>query len=172
MLGKLQPLIGEVNVNRKCKINFFTQHHVDQLDLSKSPLDFLVDMFPEDCRKVQRPAELVRNKLGQFGLSGDVVTQRMVFLSGGQKSRVALTVLTWKEPNFIIMDEPTNHLDVETIEALIEAIHNWNGGLLVVSHDQHFLNSVAQEFWALAKGNGRIKRYKTLEEAKKFALSE
>ena len=170
MINKLQPLFGEVIKNRKCRINVFTQHHIDQLDLSKNALDYLLYAFAEDCNSQKRPAEFVRNKLGSFGLNGDLVTQRMVFLSGGQKSRVAFTVLTWNNPDFIIMDEPTNHLDTETIEALIEAINNWNGGIFVVSHDQWFLNSIAKSFWALSKKSGKIQVFETLNEAKQFAV--
>ena len=172
MLGQLNPLFGQVDRDRRCRIKLFTQHHMDQLDLSQSPMDYLLDRFDDDCRKQQYPAEYVRGKLGKFGLTGDLVLQRMVFLSGGQKSRVAFTCLLWEEPNFLIMDEPTNHLDVETIEALIDAINNWNGGLLVVSHDQHFLKAVARNFWALSKTNGKISRFQTMEDAKAFAIAE
>ena len=91
-----------------------------------------------DTFKDNRPAEYVRTKLGHFGLSGELAEKRMVFLSGGQKSRVAFTALTWNNPHFIIMDEPTNHLDVETSEGLINAIKNWPGGIFCVSHDQFF----------------------------------
>eukprot|EP00483_Globobulimina_turgida_P000965 UN00967 len=96
----------------------------------------------------------------------------MCYLSGGQKSRVAFTSLTWKSPNFIIMDEPTNHLDIETIEGLIGAISRYKGGLLIVSHDQHFLNSVAKEYWALSKKSGTIKTFHELYQAKAFAIKE
>eukprot|EP01084_Bolivina_argentea_P059835 109307_1 len=172
MLGKLQPLYGDIIRNRKCNIALFTQHHIDQLDLSKSALDYLLDKFPTDCNKQSYPAEYVRNKLGSFGLSGDFVSQRMCYLSGGQKSRVAFTVLTWKSPNFIIMDEPTNHLDVETIEGLIGAIQRYKGGLMIVSHDQFFLNSIAKEYWALSKKSGTIKTFYDLQDAKQFAIKE
>jgi len=76
--------------------------------------------------------------------------------------------MTWKKPNFIILDEPTNHLDMETIDALIEAVAVWKGGILIVSHDQHFLKSVAKDFWIVA--NKGIARFKNFEKAKQFAL--
>jgi len=172
MIGQLQTLFGEVSINRNARIRIFTQHHIDQLDLSLSPMDYLLEKFSEDCKKDKRPAEMIRSRLGKFGLHGDLVTQRMVFLSGGQKSRVAFTVLTWDNPNLIIMDEPTNHLDFETEEALITALQEWNGGLMIVSHDQYFLSCVAKEFWALSTKLGKISRYSSLEEAKMFAMSE
>lgn len=166
---QLKPLFGEVLRNRKARIAVFTQHHIDQLDLSMSALDFLLNKFHDECKKQRYPAEFVRNKLGAFGLSGEIVSKRMVFLSGGQKSRVAFTILTWDVPSFIIMDEPTNHLDVETIDALIHAINGWNGGLLVVSHDQHFLSHVAKEYWSLSIKSGCIKAFEDLNGAKVFA---
>eukprot|EP01083_Nonionella_stella_P076863 209611_1 len=172
MIGRLAPLYGEVLRNRKTNLALFTQHHIDQLDLSKSALDYLLDKYKEDCNKQHHAAEWVRNKLGQYGLSGELVEQRMCYLSGGQKSRVAFTSLTWKSPNFIIMDEPTNHLDIETIEGLIGAIERFKGGLLIVSHDQHFLNAIATDYWALSKKSGTIKSFKTLPQAKEFAIKE
>ena len=172
MMGKLAPLYGEVIRNRKTNLALFTQHHIDQLDLSKSPLDYLLDRFKDDCNKQHRPAEFVRNKLGSYGLTGELVEQRMCYLSGGQKSRVAFACLTWKAPNFIIMDEPTNHLDIETIEGLIGAINRYKGGLMVVSHDQHFLRAIAKEYWALSKKSGTIKSFQGLAEAKAFAIQE
>jgi len=172
MMGKLAPLYGEVVRNRKCNIALFTQHHIDQLDLSKSALDYLLDRYREDCAKQARAAEYVRQKLGSFGLSGELVDQRMCYLSGGQKSRVAFTALTWNKPNFIIMDEPTNHLDIETIEGLIGAINRYKGGIMIVSHDQHFLRAIAKEYWALSKKSGTIKSFVDLPNAKQFAIQE
>lgn len=142
MMGQLSPLHGEVDRNRKTNLALFTQHHIDQLDLSLSPMDYLMTTYRDDCNRQQHAFEWIRAKLGKYGLSGDLVDQRMAFLSGGQKSRVAFTSLTWKSPNFIIMDEPTNHLDIETIEGLIGAIKRYKGGFMAVSHDQHFLSSV------------------------------
>jgi len=172
MMGQLSPLHGDVNRNRKCNLALFTQHHIDQLDLSLSPMDYLLTRFRDDCNKHPHAGEWIRAKLGKYGLSGDLVDQRMAFLSGGQKSRVAFTSLTWKSPNFIIMDEPTNHLDIETIEGLIGAINRYQGGFLAVSHDQHFLKAVAKEFWALGKKSGTIRNYQELEDAKAFSIQE
>ena len=142
MMGKLAPLHGDVNRNRKCNLALFTQHHIDQLDLSMSPMDYLLSTYREDCNREAHAGEFIRSKLGKYGLIGELVDQRMAFLSGGQKSRVAFACLTWKSPNFIIMDEPTNHLDIETIEGLIGAIKRYKGGFMAVSHDQHFLSLV------------------------------
>ena len=87
--------------------------------------------------------------MGRFGFDQNLIAQKISTLSGGQRSRVAFALLTWQEPHLIIMDEPTNHLDLETIEALIHALNNFKGGVLLVSHDKHFIEHVAKEFWAV-----------------------
>jgi len=163
-----QPQFGEINTNRSCRITPFFQHHVDQLDLTKSAVDFIFNKFKKGLISEHRPDEIIRNALGRFGMSGDIVDRPMSTLSGGQKSRVAFTVMTWKTPNFIIMDEPTNHLDMETIDALIGALNVWRGGLLIVSHDQHFLQSIAKQYWIVA--NKKIYVFQDFHEAKAFAL--
>jgi len=169
ILGDLEPLFGKVDRNRSCRIASFTQHHVDQLDLSLSPIEMIHNMFRPQLLNDPRPEETIRNKLGGFGLTGDDLVHRPIgTLSGGQKSRVAFTIMTWKKPNFIILDEPTNHLDMETIDALIEALKVWKGGVLIVSHDQHFLQSVCQDYWIVA--NKGITRFKNFDKAKVCAL--
>jgi len=107
--------------------------------------------------------------LGCFGLSGDLALQRIETLSGGQKSRVAFSIVTFKKPHLIIMDEPTNHLDLETIDALILAVNGFGGGIVLVSHDQHFLSHVGSEFWGVAAG--RVRRFDDFEATKKFSYS-
>lgn len=86
-----------------------------------------------------------------------------------QKSRVAFAIVTWKKPHVIVLDEPTNHLDLETIDALIAAIQNYGGGLLFVSHDVNFLQSVGSEFWGVS--NGAVKRFDSFKAAKNFSYA-
>merc|ERR1740123_914206 len=169
VLKHLEPLFGRITTNRSCRIVPFFQHHVDSLDLRETSADFIYNKFKNQLIKEQRPYEIIRNRLGAFGLSGDIVDRAMGTLSGGQKSRVAFTILTWNTPNFIIMDEPTNHLDMETIDALIDALKIWKGGLMIVSHDQHFLQSVSKEYWVVA--NQTIKVLHEFAAAKEFALA-
>ena len=88
-----------------------------------------------------------RQYLGKFGVSGSLALQRIGTLSGGQKSRVSLAMMCWGNPNILILDEPTNHLDLETIEAMASACRAFSGGIVVVSHDQHFLTAVCDEYW-------------------------
>jgi ATP-binding cassette subfamily F protein 3 len=119
--GGLVPISGSINRNGTARVATFMQHHVDQLKLHMSPLDLLLQLFPKSH------PQLIRRHLGRFGVTGELSTQTIGTLSGGQKSRVALSVITWKKPHVLIMDEPTNHLDLETIEALIMAITGFEG---------------------------------------------
>jgi len=150
LLGLLEPVAGIRHVHRNLKIGYFAQHHVDTLDLRPSPLEFLARTFPG------RPAESYRFDLGGFGLSGDIVHQPIRSLSGGQKARLALCVMVIPQPNFIILDEPTNHLDMETIEALAVAINKFQGGIILVSHDERLIDLVCKELWLCENGGLRV----------------
>lgn len=169
LLEQLNPLHGTVLLERSATIAIFTQHHIDQLDLRMTPIDFLLDRFADDLSNNDKRVQEVRRRLAGFGISGDLGTKRMVFLSGGQKSRVALTAMMWVKPSFIIMNEPTNHLDAETIDALINAIKGYQGGVLVVSHDQYFLQSIASEFWLL--NNGSLTKFDDMDAARETACN-
>eukprot|EP00494_Astrolonche_serrata_P003359 UN03365 len=111
ILKHLNPLHGDRYINRKCRITAFFQHHMDMLDLSVSPVDFLYNLHKDELKKELKPEQFVRQKLAKFGLRGDLVNKPIAVLSGGQKSRVAFALMCWKTPDFIIMDEPTNHLE-------------------------------------------------------------
>ena len=86
-----------------------------------------------------------RSHLGSFGISGNMSIRPMYLLSGGQKSRVAFAMVTWVKPHILVMDEPTNHLDIDAVNALIIALNSFEGGLVIVSHDQHFVGSICDE---------------------------
>eukprot|EP01083_Nonionella_stella_P009444 27209_1 len=170
ILNKLEPLEGECRCNRQARIALFTQYHIDQLNLEQSAVEFLCDRFKDDTdmKAHKDKTGYARRRLGRFKLTGKQHTQKMKYLSGGQKSRVAFCVATWIKPHFLIMDEPTNHLDMETIDSLIEAIESFPGGVLVISHDQHFLEKAADEYWAVTPK--AIKSFNEFENAKQFAL--
>ncbi|KAK8724215.1 hypothetical protein OTU49_011284, partial [Cherax quadricarinatus] len=119
LLGELEPTGGHRVANRSLRIGYFTQHHVDQLDLRVCSVELLQSKYPG------KPIEEYRRQLGSFGVSGDLALQQVASLSGGQKSRVAFSLMCMGNPNFFILDEPTNHLDIETIEALGEAIQKF-----------------------------------------------
>jgi len=183
ILGELEPIPPEeledpdsdeepeIFRNQQTRIALFTQHHMDQLNLEMSPVEFLLWKFREDeeLKDNKGRVQYVRKRLGRYQLTGIQQTTKMKLLSGGQKSRVAFCVCTWTRPHFLIMDEPTNHLDIQIIDSLIEAINSFSGGVLVISHDQHFLKKVGKEFWAVTQEG--IKRFRHFTNAKKFALS-
>merc|ERR1712154_159808 len=145
-------------------------YHMDQLNLEQSAVEFLCERFKDDKEMLLHKDKTgyARRRLGRFKLTGKQHTQKMKYLSGGQKSRVAFCVATWTKPHFLILDEPTNHLDMETIDSLIEAIESFPGGCLVISHDQHFLAATANEYWAVTPE--AIKSFNEFENAKSFAL--
>lgn len=128
--GALQPTSGRVTRSPKLRVATFAQHHVDGLELGLTPLAALVRAFPGADH------QLLRCHLGAFGVTGPLALQPMYTLSGGQKSRVAIAKVTWPRPNVLLLDEVTNHLDFDAVEALIEGLALWPGGLLLVSHDQ------------------------------------
>ena len=132
-LGELQPSSGAVKKKPGVRIASFTQHHVDSIDLTLSPVENLMAAFPGT---LEAPA---RSWIGQYGLQGNMQTTPCCDMSGGQKSRVAFAMLAFAGPSVIVMDEPTNHLDLETIDALTTALAAFTGGVIAVSHDQHFI---------------------------------
>jgi len=141
IMGEIEPMQGMVKLNPKARVARFTQHHVDQLDIKKSPLQFFKDLYPHAL-----PQD-IRKHLGGMGITGNLALQPIYSLSGGQKSRVSLAYVTWQKPHLLLLDEPTNHLDMDTIDALIRALNNFEGGVLVVSHDAHLISTVCDQIW-------------------------
>lgn len=140
MQGMLVPTGGMISQHRGLKYGYFAQHHVDQLNMNTTCVGLLQDAFPG------KPVEEYRRQLGSFGVSGDLALQLVASLSGGQKSRVTFAKMCMARPNFLILDEPTNHLDIETIAALGAAINKFNGGLILVSHDERLIRMVGWQF--------------------------
>ena len=138
MTGVLEPTAGSVTRNPKARIATFSQHAVDGLDLALSPLDALCRKFAATNVKEQD----MRAHLGRFGVSGPLALQRMYTMSGGQKVRVALAAATFTKPHALFLDEPTNHLSAEAVEALVDGLAAYEGGLVLISHDGHLIDSV------------------------------
>jgi ATP-binding cassette subfamily F protein 3 len=155
-------LNGYVTRNNRLRIGYFSQHHVDTLDVTKSAVAALqAKYYP----KVEIGPEAARNHLGSFGISGDLALEPLYCLSGGQKTRVALAIIAYANPHILIMDEPTNHLDMDAVQALIAALSEFKGGVMLVSHDFHTLKCVCDEVWfaengVIAKFSGDIDEYK------------
>ncbi len=137
----MNPLKGLIHRHGRLRLGLFSQHHVDQLELALSSVQFLSKQYPAI------PEEEIRRVLGRYGLGGTSPLQPIGTLSGGQKTRTAFAALALSQPHVLILDEPTNHLDMDSIDALTSALVEFKGGLLIVSHDQTFLDSICQEVW-------------------------
>ncbi|XP_071948548.1 ATP-binding cassette sub-family F member 1-like isoform X2 [Antedon mediterranea] len=138
--GELSPLQGSHTKNHRLRIGVFNQHSADQLTMHESPVEYLQRNFNLDyqsCRKL----------LGQFGLAGHAHTIKIADLSGGQKARVALADMSSRQPDVVILDEPTNNLDIESIDALGDAINDYSGGVIIVSHDARLILETSCQLW-------------------------
>ncbi|KAG7691744.1 hypothetical protein KL930_005040 [Ogataea haglerorum] len=151
LMGDNTPLKGSVTRNSRLRIGYFAQHHVDQMDLNLSAVSWLSTKFPG------KTDEEYRRHLGSFGITGSLSLQKMESLSGGQKSRVAFASLCLNTPHILILDEPSNHLDTSGLDALSDALKNFKGGVLMVSHDVAMINSVCNEIWV--SEDGTVKRF-------------
>ena len=147
--GYSKPTRGIVTQNPRLRIGVFSQHHTESLDLRLTPLEQMRAAY--DGFAGAKGEEKARAQLGRFGVTARMATRPIVTLSGGQKSRLVLAMVLWKKPHLLILDEPTNHLDMETIYALAEAVNSYQGGVIVVSHDQHFMNMCLKETEILKK---------------------
>ncbi|XP_031483119.1 ABC transporter F family member 1 [Nymphaea colorata] len=141
MTGELVPLDGMVRRHNHLRIAQFHQHLAEKLDLSVSALQYMMNEYPGN------EEERMRAAIGKFGLTGKAQIMPMRNLSDGQRSRVIFAWLAWRLPHLLLLDEPTNHLDIETIDSLAEALNEWDGGLVLVSHDFRLINQVANEIW-------------------------
>lgn len=159
LIGKLSPLSGLMSQNPRLRIGFFAQHHVDALDLNMSAVSFMAKHYPG------KTDEEYRRQLGAFGITGTTGLQKMEVLSGGQKSRVAFACLALTNPHILVLDEPSNHLDIEAMDALAEALNEFQGGVLMVSHDVTMLQTVCKSLWVCENGTvekfpGDVQQYK------------
>lgn len=142
LMGDIEPVKGEMRKNARLKIGRFDQHSGEHLTADESPTEYLMRLF-------NLPVEKARKQLGSFGLQSHAHTIKMKDLSGGQKSRVALAELTLSAPDVVILDEPTNNLDIESIDALAEAIGEYDGGVIIVSHDERLIRDTECQLWVI-----------------------
>lgn len=142
LTGDLEPQRGEVKKNHRLRIGRFDQHSGEHLTAEESPSEYLMRLF-------DLPYEKARKQLGTFGLSSHAHTIKMKDLSGGQKARVALAELCLNAPDVVILDEPTNNLDIESIDALADAINDYKGGVIIVSHDERLIRETDCTLWVI-----------------------
>lgn len=159
LIGQLQPTGGLISQNPRLRIGFFAQHHVDALDMNTSAVGFMQKTYPG------KTDEEYRRHLGAFGITGMTGLQKLELLSGGQKSRVAFACISLTNPHILVLDEPSNHLDIEAMDALSTALQNFQGGVLMVSHDVTMLQNVCTSLWVCDKGTvekfpGDVNAYK------------
>ena len=145
--GELQALHGVSSFGKGLVIGYFAQHQLEMLRDDESPLWHLVRIAP-DVREQE-----LRNFLGSFNFPGTMVTSPIRPFSGGEKARLALALIVWQRPNLLLLDEPTNHLDLETREALTDALAQFEGTLMLVSHDRHLLRATTDQFLIVADGS-------------------
>ncbi len=144
--GDIPPLHGVARLGKGLAIGYFAQHQLEMLRPDDSPLMHLTRLAP-DVREQE-----LRDFLGSFNFPGEMVKSPIAPFSGGEKARLALALIVWQRPNLLLLDEPTNHLDLETREALTEALAQFDGTLLLVSHDRHLLRATTDEFMIVADG--------------------
>jgi len=152
LLGELEATEGTVLSNRNAKFALVNQHHADQIDLKLSPLQFIQREVPGDRSESWNRS--LRSELSRSGIDTALMDVPAAALSGGQKSRLAMAAVSAARPHVLFMDEPTNNLDVSAVEALVEAVKNFEGGVVLVSHDKYFVSHIAKEVWVV--GDGKV----------------
>jgi ATP-binding cassette subfamily F protein 3 len=164
LAAQLAPMEGAKVASGKMKVGYFTQYQVEELDGDDTPLAHMTRVMPG-----KTPAA-VRAQLGRFGFSGDKATTQVRKLSGGERARLALALITREAPHLLILDEPTNHLDVDAREALVQALNSYSGAVVVVSHDRHMVELTADRLVLVDGGTAR--EYDgSLEDYMAFVLS-
>ncbi|MDY4381237.1 ABC transporter ATP-binding protein [Pectobacterium brasiliense] len=141
LAGTLAPLKGEIGLAKGVKLGYFAQHQLEFLRADESPLQHLVRLAERETE------QQLRDYLGGFGFQGDKVTEITERFSGGEKARLVLALIVWQRPNLLLLDEPTNHLDLDMRQALTEALIDFEGALVVVSHDRHLIRSTTDDLY-------------------------
>ena len=172
----MAPLAGTITEGKGLQIGYFAQQELDVLRPQENPLEHMIRLARElgpNSREPSREQDL-RSYLGSFNFSGDMVKQSVGSMSGGEKARLVLAMIVWQRPNLLLLDEPTNHLDLATREALSMALNEFEGTVMLVSHDRALLRAVCDEFWMVGRGavgpfDGDLDDYQRylLDEAKR-----
>ncbi len=158
---RLKPLSGSLRKSSKLKVGFFAQHQVDELSIDDTAFEHLLKMMP------MQPEARIRAHLGKFGFQGRRADVKASELSGGEKARLVLSIMSREAPHLLLLDEPTNHLDVDSREALVQSINAYEGAVVMVSHDVHLLETTCDRLWLVDEGtcrvfDGDLEEYKAL----------
>jgi ATP-binding cassette subfamily F protein 3 len=153
----LKELSGEITEGKGLNIGYFAQQELDVLKPADTPLQHMIDLVKKLTAQGKLAGQATREQdlrsyLGQFNFSGDMVKQAVGSMSGGEKARLVLCMIVWQRPNLLLLDEPTNHLDLATREALSMALNEFEGTVMLVSHDRALLRAVCDEFWMVSRG--------------------
>ena len=159
--GKLKPMLGEMHHHSKISIGYFAQHQLDELDEDYTPFEYVSRLMP-DAPVAQR-----RARLGAVGFGAQLADSPCSILSGGEKARLLFFLATYHAPHILVMDEPTNHLDIDSREALIHAINEYEGAVVLISHDQHIIETCVDRLWLVRDGtvkpfDGDMEDYRNL----------
>lgn len=165
LAGQIKPLSGEIIPAQDLKIGYFAQHQLEQLNPEQSPLQHLLAIDPKAREQT------LRDFLGGFAFRGDMASEVIAPFSGGEKARLALALRVYQRPNLLLLDEPTNHLDLEMRHALSLALQDFEGALVVISHDRHLLRSVSDSL-LLVKGGGVMEYDGDLDDYRQFIFAQ
>ncbi|MBF9232271.1 ABC-F family ATP-binding cassette domain-containing protein [Microvirga alba] len=162
--GRLDPLKGEVRWPTKMEVAYFAQHQVDELNPSATAYDHVAARMPDT------PVAKIRARAARFGFPGAKADTPVSSLSGGEKARLLMGLAAFNGPNLLILDEPTNHLDIDSRQALMEAINDYTGAVILVSHDRFLIEACADRLWIV--GNGSVKPFDgDMDDYRKLVLS-
>jgi ATP-binding cassette subfamily F protein 3 len=164
LAGKLKAMNGEFTPARKLTVGYFAQHQQEELDLAITPIETLSRLRPKLTQ------EQVRGQLGGFGFSADKQLTRVGQLSGGERARLMLALATLDKPNLLILDEPTNHLDIDARNELLTALNDFDGAVILVSHDRRLIEATAERLLLVA--DGKVRPFEgDLDDYRRYLLS-
>jgi ATP-binding cassette subfamily F protein 3 len=171
-IARTMPLLaGTLTEGKGLNIGYFAQQELDVLHPNDNPLEHMIRLAKELGSNEPSREQDLRNYLGTFNFSGDMVKQSVGSMSGGEKARLVLAMIVWQRPNLLLLDEPTNHLDLATREALSMALNEFEGTVMLVSHDRALLRAVCDEFWMV--GRGKVEPFDgDLDDYQKYLLEE
>lgn len=151
LCGKLEAMAGEMKVPARLTVGYFAQHQLDEISPERTPYSYFAELMPDE------PESKRRAKLGAYGFGANLADSACATLSGGEKARLLFALAAFHAPHILVLDEPTNHLDVDSREALIMAINDYEGAVILISHDRHIIETCADDLWLVH--DGTVKRF-------------